>query len=298
MNFSAHMVWMRKLQTPSLVEADAGVLRRSCNLKGPRLHWAKDGIAMCTPQNVIRLVNPQHLWLWITIRLSNPISCRRCLPDGPSTLYAVRSVLLSPLWMKEQVGYKAFSLPCSSFFSSPGSLAQTPGHKSLYITMKSVVASAALFAASASAISVYGQCGGKGWTGSGTCDSGSYCFHQNDYYWQCVPGSASTTLVTTTKPASTTTTTKAPSSAPPSSTKAPTTAPPSTTKAPTTTSGGASPTSTGTPVSVSGNPFSGKQIYANPYYASEINSIAIPSLPASLAPAASAVANVGTFVWL
>jgi len=164
--------------------------------------------------------------------------------------------------------------------------------------MKNVAASAALFAASASAISVYQQCGGKGWTGTGTCDSGSVCFHQNDYYWQCIPGTASTTAASTTKPASTFTTSKVPSSAPPSSTKAPSSAPPTTTKAPTTTVGSSSPTTTGAPVSVSGNPFSGKQIYANPYYASEINNIAIPSLPASLAPAASAVANLGTFVWL
>jgi len=166
--------------------------------------------------------------------------------------------------------------------------------------MKSFAASAALFAASASAISVYQQCGGQGWTGTGSCDSGSYCFHQNDYYWQCIPGSASTTLATSTKPASTTTskapssTTKASSTVAPTSTKAPTTVAPTSTKASTTASG-SSPTTT---AAVAGNPFAGKQIYANPYYASEINSIAIPSLPASLAPAASAVANTGTFVWL
>ena len=181
------------------------------------------------------------------------------------------------------------------------------GKKSTSATVKSVAASAALFAASASAISVWQQCGGKGWSGSGSCDSGSYCSHQNDYYWQCIPGSGSTTLATTTRPASTTTskapstsqapttTSKAPSSGVPTTTsKAPSSSAP-TTKAPTATTGGSSP---GTTASVSGNPFAGKQIYANPYYASEINSIAIPSLPASLAPAASAVANVGTFVWL
>jgi cellulose 1,4-beta-cellobiosidase len=50
--------------------------------------------------------------------------------------------------------------------------------------------------------------------------------------------------------------------------------------------------------SVSGNPFENVQLYANPYYSSEIYTSAIPSLTGTLATAASAVAEVGTFVWL
>ncbi|UPX18524.1 Cellulose 1,4-beta-cellobiosidase (non-reducing end) [Ascochyta rabiei] len=46
------------------------------------------------------------------------------------------------------------------------------------------------------------------------------------------------------------------------------------------------------------NPFAGYNFYANPYYSSEVHNLAIPSLPASLRPAASAVAKVGSFVWL
>jgi cellulose 1,4-beta-cellobiosidase len=46
------------------------------------------------------------------------------------------------------------------------------------------------------------------------------------------------------------------------------------------------------------NPFAGYDFYANPYYSSEVHSLAIPSLAASLRPAASAVAKVGSFVWL
>lgn len=53
---------------------------------------------------------------------------------------------------------------------------------------------------------------------------------------------------------------------------------------------------------ISGNPFSGYQLYANPYYASEVSSIAIPSLSAegstSLIPKATAAAEVPSFVWL
>ncbi|KAF2152180.1 glycoside hydrolase family 6 protein [Myriangium duriaei CBS 260.36] len=59
-----------------------------------------------------------------------------------------------------------------------------------------------------------------------------------------------------------------------------------------------SPASPQVTAAVTGNPFSGKQIYANPYYASEVSSLAIPSLPTSLRAEATAAAKVGTFVWL
>ncbi|EMD87617.1 glycoside hydrolase family 6 protein [Bipolaris maydis ATCC 48331] len=57
----------------------------------------------------------------------------------------------------------------------------------------------------------------------------------------------------------------------------------------------ATPTPTAAP---SGNPFAGKNFYANPYYSSEVHTLAMPSLPASLKPAATAVAKVGSFVWM
>lgn len=38
--------------------------------------------------------------------------------------------------------------------------------------------------------SVWGQCGGIGWGGQTTCTSGNTCVKQNDYYYQCIPGSA------------------------------------------------------------------------------------------------------------
>lgn len=46
--------------------------------------------------------------------------------------------------------------------------------------MKQFFAAAAVFAASASAIPVWQQCGGINWSGSGTCDSGSTCVVLND----------------------------------------------------------------------------------------------------------------------
>lgn len=35
---------------------------------------------------------------------------------------------------------------------------------------------------------VWGQCGGKEWTGPTTCEAGSACVVSNDYYSQCIPG--------------------------------------------------------------------------------------------------------------
>lgn len=46
--------------------------------------------------------------------------------------------------------------------------------------MKQFIASAAIFAATVTAIPVWQQCGGQDWTGSGTCDSGSTCVKLND----------------------------------------------------------------------------------------------------------------------
>jgi cellulose 1,4-beta-cellobiosidase len=109
--------------------------------------------------------------------------------------------------------------------------------------------------------------GGNGWTGATTCVSGYTCTYSNDWYSQCLPGSGGGNPTTTAKP---------------------------TTTAPTTTSAG---TGTTSPPTV-GNPFANVQHYANPYYSSEIYTSAIPSLTGTAAVKASAVAKVGTFVWL
>jgi len=160
--------------------------------------------------------------------------------------------------------------------------------------MKQVIASAALFAASTNAIAVWGQCGGKGWTGSGTCDAGSTCVYSNDYYSQCLPGAASpTTMKTSVKP----TTSSPMTSAPPMTTSK---AGSTTSTKPASSASSKPPTTTAAPPTNSaGNIFAGKVGYANPYYASEISASAIPSLSPSLAAKAADIANnVGTFVWL
>ena len=33
---------------------------------------------------------------------------------------------------------------------------------------------------------IYGQCGGKDWTGPKTCETGTTCVYFNDYYSQCL----------------------------------------------------------------------------------------------------------------
>ncbi|KAK3904422.1 hypothetical protein C8A05DRAFT_13692 [Staphylotrichum tortipilum] len=58
-------------------------------------------------------------------------------------------------------------------------------------------------------VAVYGQCGGIGYTGSTTCVAGSICMHYNDWYYQCIPGTSSapvpsSTSTTSTKVSSTT----------------------------------------------------------------------------------------------
>jgi cellulose 1,4-beta-cellobiosidase len=124
--------------------------------------------------------------------------------------------------------------------------------------------------------------GGIGWTGATTCISGYTCTYNNAYYSQCLPGTNTVATTTSTTKAGTTTTSKTGTTT-------------TSVKGTTTTTGSGS---TGTTAAASGNPFSGVALYANPYYASEISSLAIPSLSGAQATAAAEVANVPTFVWL
>ncbi|TFK30639.1 cellulose-binding beta-glucosidase [Coprinopsis marcescibilis] len=48
---------------------------------------------------------------------------------------------------------------------------------------------------------LYGQCGGRGWSGSTECVSGAVCTRVNDFYSQCLPGSGTAPPVSTTTPA-------------------------------------------------------------------------------------------------
>ncbi|KAJ8490179.1 hypothetical protein ONZ45_g1964 [Pleurotus djamor] len=73
----------------------------------------------------------------------------------------------------------------------------------------------------AAAVPVYGQCGGSNWTGETSCESGSSCVFQNEWYSQCLPGSGGgatsasstrTSASSTRTTSSSTRTTSAPSS--------------------------------------------------------------------------------------
>ena len=115
--------------------------------------------------------------------------------------------------------------------------------------------------------------GGLQFSGSTTCVDGYTCTYSNDYYSQCVPGTGAANSQNL--------------ASSPTSTTAPL---------------GSSPTDTAVPGTVTaaaaGNPFASVALYANPYYASEISTSAIPSLTGAMATAAANVANVPTFVWL
>ncbi|KAJ9144406.1 Glucanase [Coniochaeta hoffmannii] len=138
----------------------------------------------------------------------------------------------------------------------------------------------------------WAQCGGIGFTGATCCTSGNTCVKQNDYYSQCLPGSQTTTTspTTTSRTSSTSTPTTVKTTSTTSGRTTTTTGSPTTTSKPTGTASGT--------VSYSGNPFSGVQMWANNYYASEVLNLAVPSLSGALAAKASAVAKVPSFQWL
>jgi cellulose 1,4-beta-cellobiosidase len=52
------------------------------------------------------------------------------------------------------------------------------------------------------------------------------------------------------------------------------------------------------PVTLSGNPFAGRSIYANKFYASEVNAAVALITDSTLKAKAAKVANIGTFLWL
>ncbi|CAI6335619.1 unnamed protein product [Periconia digitata] len=95
----------------------------------------------------------------------------------------------------------------------------------------------------------WGQCGGKGYTGDEDCPSEYYCKVQNEWYFQCVPGTAPSTTVPTTSPTSSPTVSTTITSTP---TSTPTSSPTSSgTASPTTSGSGVQCTGTFTPVSAS-----------------------------------------------
>ncbi|KAF8161682.1 endoglucanase [Crassisporium funariophilum] len=63
----------------------------------------------------------------------------------------------------------------------------------LSYTLVALLAASCVFAQSP----LYGQCGGISWTGATTCVSGAACVKTNDYYSQCLPGSAAPSPTTT-----------------------------------------------------------------------------------------------------
>ncbi|ORY19903.1 endoglucanase D precursor [Clohesyomyces aquaticus] len=65
-----------------------------------------------------------------------------------------------------------------------------------------LAATAALLQGILAAQAPWGQCGGTGFTGDKTCTSGYYCNSFNDYYSQCIPGTAPAASSSSVKPSS------------------------------------------------------------------------------------------------
>ncbi|EFQ25807.1 glycosyl hydrolase family 6 [Colletotrichum graminicola] len=140
--------------------------------------------------------------------------------------------------------------------------------------------------------SQWGQCGGQGWTGPSCCAAGSVCTVSNPFYSQCLPGSAAPSSSSTVASSTSTVRTSSTPVVSPSRTST-VTGSVSTTSAGT----GTTPPPTGG-ATYTGNPFVGVNLWANSYYASEISTLAIPSLSPALATAAAKVAKVPTFMWM
>lgn len=82
--------------------------------------------------------------------------------------------------------------------------------------MKSFILGSALAGVALAQGTAYAQCGGDGFTGATTCVSGYTCTYQNEYYSQCLPGTA----VSTSSTKAATSSTSAATSAATTSTKA------------------------------------------------------------------------------
>ncbi|KAF9049717.1 CEL4a mannanase [Panaeolus papilionaceus] len=85
-------------------------------------------------------------------------------------------------------------------------------------TLSTIVFLALSYPSALAAVPLWGQCGGKGYTGEKVCVSGAYCSYSNEWYSQCIPGTGPTTA--TVAPTTSTRTVTVPSSTalPPAST--------------------------------------------------------------------------------
>jgi beta-glucosidase len=70
--------------------------------------------------------------------------------------------------------------------------------------LTAVLAVAGLLSTASAAVPAWGQCGGNGWSGDTTCESGHQCVAQNDWYHQCIPGIGQASSASSAPPAATT----------------------------------------------------------------------------------------------
>ncbi|KAF5387593.1 hypothetical protein D9757_006522 [Collybiopsis confluens] len=132
------------------------------------------------------------------------------------------------------------------------------------VTSAGLFALVSLLPFAAAQAPIWGQCGGIGWTGPTTCASGSTCTVGNPYFSQCLPGTASSSSVSTPSGSSTST----------------------------------APGSTGSTAPAPGSPFTGTTYFLSPPYASEVAAAAKLITNSATAAKAASVANIPTFIWL
>lgn len=79
------------------------------------------------------------------------------------------------------------TVPATSSSSSKAPVSSATSVSSVPVVASSSAAPAPVSSsAPAGNLSKYSQCGGQGWTGSGTCVSGTTCKTSNPYYSQCL----------------------------------------------------------------------------------------------------------------
>ena len=87
------------------------------------------------------------------------------------------------LWYANLTVHPAYAAVVSAL----GGTASAAATSSVVVTATSTSSAAATTTtASSGTIAKYGQCGGTGWTGTGTCVAGSTCTYSNAYYSQCL----------------------------------------------------------------------------------------------------------------
>ncbi|KAF7378392.1 Glycoside hydrolase family 5 protein [Mycena sanguinolenta] len=222
--------WLSCRSDPSSTpRLSLGVLQDSCSLASvPQCRSTAKAVLRLLSEHPLCVVAPSPLRV-LTIAVVALVTWHTPLfsekPDFPSPgiasgdhqVYSVPKSLLNDVRTSNTVKYHALSLYPMLWRNSSENMRR----QALLLAILGVPALAS--------VPEWGQCGGTGWTGETDCAAGLACVEQNEWYSQCLPGTATTTtspttvsttstvkstttVSTTTTVKSTTTTSSAPSS--------------------------------------------------------------------------------------